>query len=328
MSQQAQELSQALQKLMRSFGRQCRGQGKVFVKLVRETERHLLALGEPIETWSQQARDCLHHDSGRSAAQRERLLRDLEATRAAHRHITKQSQRLTQGKKLAQCKIVNAYDLTIAPILKGKSNCPAQFGRKTGIVSEPASGFIFANRVPVGNPSDPSSVLPMLDKVQYAIDLVVSPNRLRVHSLGGDLGINDAALRQALHARGILTVGIPTSVEPINPTPSQAEVLTILNASGLNRIRTPHQGHLACASGYSRPVVEGHIATLMARGADQVRYKGLEGAVLQMGMTVMAHNGAVLVRVGQQRLSKRGQKFRRLLGLKRHNMHQINDQKN
>jgi hypothetical protein len=36
---------------------------------------------------------------------------------------------------------------------------------------------------------------------------------------------------------------------------------------------------------------------------------------------VMAHNGAVLVRVGQQRLSKRGQKFRRLLGLKRYNRH-------
>jgi hypothetical protein len=72
---------------------------------------------------------------------------------------------------------------------------------------------------------------------------------------------------------------------------------------------------------------EGHIATLMARGADQVRYKGLEGALIQMGMTVMAHNGAVLVRVAQQRLSKREQKFRRLLGLKRHNVHQINDQK-
>jgi len=36
----------------------------------------------------------------------------------------------------------------------------------------------------------------------------------------------------------------------------------------------------------------------------------------------------VLVRVGQQRLSKRGQKFRRLLGLKRYNISQINDQKN
>jgi hypothetical protein len=34
----------------------------------------------------------------------------------------------------------------------------------------------------------------------------------------------------------------------------------------------------------------------------------------------MAHNGAVLVRIRQHRLSKRGQKFRRLLGLKSHNV--------
>jgi hypothetical protein len=86
--------------------------------------------------------------------------------------------------------------------------------------------------------------------------------------------------------------------------------------------------HLACASGYSRPVIAGHIATLLARGADQLRYKGLEGAVIQMGMTVMAHNGAVWVRMHQERLSKRGQQFRRLLGLKRHNIMQINDQQN
>lgn len=328
MSHQAQELSQALKKVMHSFGRQCRGQGQVFVTLVRQTERHLFVLGHPIEAWMQQARECLHQDSSRSQAQRERLLQNLEATSDAHRHITKQSQRLTQGKQLAQCKIVNAYDPTIAPILKGKSNCPAQFGRKSGILSEPASGFIFANRVPKGNPSDPSYVLPLLDKVQHAMALVTSSKRLRVHSLGGDLGINDVELRQALHARGILTVGIPTCAEPINPQPSPPEVLDILKASGLNRIRTPHQVHLACASGYSRPVVEGHISTLMARGADHMRYKGLEGAVIQMGMTVMAHNGAVLVRIGQQRLSKRGQKFRRLLGLKRHNINQINDQKN
>jgi hypothetical protein len=252
----------------------------------------------------------------------------LEATSAAHRYITKQSQRLTQGKKLTHCKIVNAYDPTIATIVKGKSNCPAQFGRKAGILSEPASGFLFANQVPAGNPSDPSYVLPLLDKVQHAIDQVASPKRLRVHSLGGDLGINDAALRQVLHARGILTVGIPASVEPINPAPSPEEVLDLLNASGLNRIRTPRQVQLACISGYSRPVVEGHIATLMARGAEQMRYKGLEGAVIQMGMTVMAHNGAVLVRVSQQRLSTRGQKFRRWLGLKRQNINQINGHKN
>ena len=85
---------------------------------------------------------------------------------------------------------------------------------------------------------------------------------------------------------------------------------------------------LACASGYSCPVVESHIASLLARGAGQVRYKGLQGAGVQQGMTVMTHNGATLVRIRRQRLSKRAQKFRRLLGLRPHNINQINNQKN
>jgi hypothetical protein len=313
---------------MRSFGRQCRGQGNVFVALVRHTEKQLLDLGGSLAIWAQEAHDLLRQAPQLAEAQRERLLRDLAAARDAHRQITKQSQRLTQGKPLSQYKIVNAYDPTIAPIIKGKSNCPAQFGRKIGLLSEPASGFIFANRVPQGNPSDPTDVLPLLDNVQRAINLMVTRKRVPIHSLGGDLGVNDAVLRHALHQRGILTVGIPTTVEPINPTPSPAEVLDILNTSGLHRKRTPHQVHLACASGYSRPVVESHIATLMARGAGHVPYKGLEGAVRQMGMTVMAHNGAVLVRIRQQRLSKRGQKFRRLLGWNQYKFNEINIPKN
>ena len=42
---QAQHLQQDLAKIMRRFGRQCRGQGKVFVSLVRQTETQLLATG-------------------------------------------------------------------------------------------------------------------------------------------------------------------------------------------------------------------------------------------------------------------------------------------
>jgi hypothetical protein len=66
----------------------------------------------------------------------------------------------------------------------------------------------------------------------------------------------------------------------------------------------------------------------MARGAGHVHDKGLEGAVVQMGMIGMAHNGAVLVRIRQRCLSKRGQKFRRLLGLRRRNVNQNNGSKN
>ena len=325
---QAQNLQQELQKVMRGFGRQCRGQGRVFVTLVRQTERQLLALGQPIHALGQQAQQLLDHTNNLQAAHRQRLTSTLNAAMHAQEHIRKQSGRLTQGKKLSHCKIVNAYDPTIAPILKGKSNCPAQFGRKPGIVSEPATGFIFANRVPEGNPSDASYVLPLLDKVQSAIDRVSVPPRLRIHSVAGDLGVNDTALRQALHARGLLTIGIPKTVAPLNPTPTPEEIRAILTEAGLRRQRTPHQVQLACACGYSRPVVESHIASLLSRGAGQVRYKGLQGAVVQQGMTVMAHNGATLVRIRQQRLSKRAQKFRRLLGLRPCNINQINTQKN
>ncbi len=301
---------------MRSFGRQCRGQGRVFVKLVRQTERQLLDLGQPIPTLGQQAQQLLEQTEALSAAQRERLTQELSAALGAQAQIRKQSQRLTQGKKLPHCKIVNAYDPTIAPILKGKSNCPAQFGRKPGIVSEPATGFIFATRVPAGNPNDASYVVPLLDKVQSAIDRVCSRKRRQVHSVAGDLGINDATLRQTLHQRGILTLGIPKTVEPLNPQPTAEEIGTILTEADLTQKRTPHQVQIACACGYSRPVVESHIASLVARGAGQVRYTGLAGAVVQQGMTVMAHNGATLARLPRQRLSKRAQKLRRLLRLK------------
>jgi hypothetical protein len=37
---------------------------------------------------------------------------------------------------------------------------------------------------------------------------------------------------------------------------------------------------LAYVSGYSRPVVESHIASLLSRGAGTVRDKGFEGAVV------------------------------------------------
>jgi hypothetical protein len=313
---------------MRSFGRQCRGQGHVFVKLVRHTERQLLEVGQPITVLGPQAQQLLEQGNDLHNGLREHLARELTAAIGAHEHIRTQSGRLTQGKTLSHWKIVHAYAPTIAPILKGKSNCPAQFGRKPGLMSEPATGFIFANLVPPGNPSDASYVLPLLDKVQSAIERVQITPKLRLHSVAGDLGINDAALRQALHARGILTVGIPKSVAPMHPNPSAEEVHDILHAAGLTRQRTPYQVQLACACGYSRPVVESHIASLLSRGAGQVRYKGHPGAVLQQGMTVMAHNGATLVRIRQQQLSKRAQQFRRLLGLRYRKINEINHPKN
>jgi len=313
---------------MRGFGRQCRGQGNVFVKLVRQTERQLLEAGSALVQLATDAQQHLQQAPQGSAAVGERLVRDLSQALQAHHQIAKQSRHLTQGKRLPQCKIVNAYDPTIAPIIKGKSNCPAQFGRKPGILSEPTAGFIFAIHAPVGNPSDPSYVVPLLDKVHLARQHLTQPKPPAIYSLAGDLGVNDADLRQTLHERGILTIGIPKTIEPISPKPTAQEILSILNEANLNRKRTPHQVQLACACGYSRPVVESHIASLLVRGAGAIRYKGPQGAGVQLGMTVMAHNGASLMRIRQQRLSKRGPKFRRLLGRRSPNSNQINEPKN
>jgi hypothetical protein len=180
----------------------------------------------------------------------------------------------------------------------------------------------------MGNPSDCSYGLPLLDQVQQAPQRVGVGPTPQIHSVAGDLGINDPLVRQALHERGIVTVGIPNTIEPTPTHPSAQDLLDILHTAGLNRIRTPHQVHVAWACGYSRPVVESHIASLRSRGAGHVRYQGLEGAVIQQGMTGMAHKSAVLVRIRYQHLSKRAQKFRRLLGLKSPKVNEINYQKN
>jgi hypothetical protein len=51
---QSRVVGSSLKKAMRRFGRQCRGKGKVFVKVVRQTESHLLTIGKPIAQWGQQ----------------------------------------------------------------------------------------------------------------------------------------------------------------------------------------------------------------------------------------------------------------------------------
>jgi hypothetical protein len=89
-----------------------------------------------------------------------------------------------------------------------------------------------------------------------------------------------------------------------------------LEEADLHHIRTPTQVQLACACGYSRPVVESLIASLLCRGAGHLNYKEHRGAIIQTGMAVMAHNAATLVRIHEYRLSKRARLFRRRLRLR------------
>ena len=313
---------------MRGLGRRCRGPGHVFVTLGRQTAQQLRALGEARQTFGLQAKERLDHTITLRDAPHQRLSLALTPALRHHAHICHQSQRLPSGTKLRHWKVVNAYDPTIAPMVKGKSHGPAQVGRKPGIASDPASGLLCATLVPQGNPSAPSYGLPLIDQGHSAIERVHTGPKRRMHSVAGALGSNDPPWRQALHERGMLTVGMPQTIAPLEVHPRAQDIRAILNEAGLHRMRTPHHVPVACASGERRPVVESPIASLLSRGAGQGRYKGLAGAVVHQGMTVMAHNGAVLVRIRHKRLSKRAQTFRRLLRLKSPKVNEINHQRN
>jgi len=325
---QAGQLHHDLQKLMRGFGRQCRGKGNVCVTLVRQTEKSVLEVGQQVLPLALAAQERLRSARQLAETQRARLDTTLTAAIEAHPRLEKHSRRLTTGKALTHAKLVKAYDLPIAPMLQGKSNCPTQCGKNPGMLADMASGFTFALHLPVGNPGDASDVLPVVDKVPHAIARVAAPRQPVLHSVAGDLALNDPSLREALHARGILTVGIPRTIDPLTASPTQEDVHQILHQSGLHSKRTPHQVHLACACGYSRPVVESFMENLLCRGAAHLQYKGHRGAIVHMGMTVVVHNAATLVRIQQNRLSKRAQKLRRLLGLKSRNFSQFNASKN
>ena len=96
------------------------------MKLVCPTETQLLEFGSAITTLAQEPHQALQKATHLSASKRERIARELSAAQEAHQHISHRLRRLTQRKKLHLCKIINAYDPTIAPICKGKSNCPTQ----------------------------------------------------------------------------------------------------------------------------------------------------------------------------------------------------------
>ena len=247
---------------MRTFGRKCRGNGKVYLNLVRETENRLLKQGSQVVPLALCAQMHLQRDIHIEAAQQERLMYKLDEALEAHRHIEKQSRQLVNGKKLDHCKIVNAYDPTIAPIRKGKSNCPCQFGKKPGIIAEMATGFTFGFHLPQGNPDDATYAMPLVQTVDAAINLLDRkyPKRKPViRSLSGDLGMDDPGVREKLHIRGIATVGIPRCVEPIPKIPTSEMIQAALDTPGLEKTQSATQIEIAYTCGYSRPFVEGLI---------------------------------------------------------------------
>ena len=133
LKRQAHQLHGQLQRVMRTFGRTCRGQQKVFVHLVRQTEKQLLTVGQCVGPLALKAMLSLYEDTTVAEAKKARLHRQLQQATGHYESIERQSRRLTQGKKLSAPKRVNAYDPTITPILKGKTTV------RSSLAKSPAS---------------------------------------------------------------------------------------------------------------------------------------------------------------------------------------------
>ncbi len=324
LKREAHRVHHQLQQVMRTFGRRCRGQRQLFVTWVRQTERQLLEVGQLVGPLALEAGLYLYEDRRLEERQHQRLQAQLRQATQAYELIEQQSRRLIQGKKLAHPKIVNPYDRTIAPILKGKSNCPVQFGKKPGILAEMATGFFFGLHLPEGNPDDASYVLPLLGQVDQAIAAMSGSPKPVLRSLAGDLAFREAAVREPLHQRGMLTVGIPQTTEPLPRTPTMQTIRQLQHDWPNLSIPADHHIRVAYACGYSRPFVESLIHPLACRGGTHLKYKGHRGALLQLTMTMIACNGATLVRIRQHRLSQRAQRFRRWFRLKPPNSCQNN----
>ena len=283
------------------------------VPWVRQTERPLLAIGQQVLPWARATPECRPGAPAWSEEQRARLDPQLTAALEAPHRLAHPAPRLTQGQAWPYGQIVNADAPTMAPIGTGNSHCPAPFGRKPGLIAAPAAGLIFAWPLPVGKPRDARSVAPWGDKVEQAMARVGTRPPPAIHALAGDLARTAATWREALPAPGMLTGGLPRTVDPLPLSPTPEDVLRPLEEADLHHIRTPSPGHLAYACGYRRPVGESLMASLLGRGAARLTDTGHRGALIQTGMAVMAHHAATVVRLHASRLSKRARTCRRRL---------------
>jgi hypothetical protein len=296
----------------------------VFVTLVRRTATPVLETGAQVRPLARAAQASLHGATPLSAEPRAPLTTRLTAALEAHHRLAPHSRRRTQGKSFSHGQIVHADDPSMAPMCTGTSHGPAPCGRKPGLIAEPAAGCICALHRPVGNPRAASAVQPVVDDVAQAITRGRTRHPPALHALAGALARTDAAWREAVPVRGMLTVGLPNTIAPLAPSPTPEEVARMLDEADVHGRRPPTQVPLACACGDRRPVVERLMASLRCRGAGSLTDTGHRGAIVQPGMALFAHHAATLVRIHESRLSTRARLFRRRLRLRCRNVNQDN----
>ena len=228
---------------MHRFGRQCRGMGKVFVTLVRQTETHLLELGQPVLTLAQAAQACLHGTTQLAEDQRVRL--DIQLTAALEGPSPDRTPIATAdaGQSVVPRQDRQRRMIPPSPHLQGQEQLPRPVwpqARHDRRAERQASSLPCI--CPWAIRAMPAMWSPWSTTWRRRSAGSETRPTLAIHSLAGDLALNDATLREVLHERGILTVGIPKTIDPLPPSPTPEDVLPEPGRGGLARHPDPDPG--------------------------------------------------------------------------------------
>ena len=122
----------------------------------------------------------------------------------------------------------------------------------------------------------------------------------------------------------MITEGIPRTIAPLSPKPTPEDIQRIQNTPDLKGTPSATQISIACACGYSRPLVESLITHLASRGGTHLKSKGHRGATIQGATAIMATHAGTLVRIQNDQLTPRAKKFRRWFRLTSPNLNKNN----
>ena len=230
---------------MRRFGRQCRGMGKVFVTLVRQTETALVGAGTagPVLGTGRPGSTCMTRRSCRESS----VHAWTRSSPPPSTPISGSHPNPDDSRRARRCATARSSTRTIPPLLpfaRAKAIAPRSLAASPASSPSRRQASSLRCICPWGIRVMPVTWSPWSTRWSRRSARVRTRPVPAIHSLAGDLAFNDTALREALHARGILTVGIPKTVAPLPLSPTPEDVLRILDEADLHHIRTPTQVHL------------------------------------------------------------------------------------
>lgn len=194
------------------------------------------------------------------------LVEDLEQTASRVERIAAQTRQRIEGiTPDGATRLVSLHDPDARPIRKGRLGKPVEFGYKAQVVDN-EDGVVVDHNVEIGNPPDAPMLVP-------AIERVAARARTMPVAVTADRGYGEASIEDALNARGVATVVLPTKGKP---NASRRAVEQRPEFQRLVKWRTGSEGRISCLK--------------RDFGWNRTQLDGIKGARIWCGQGVFNHN--------------------------------------